>query len=74
MNCYFYFRQCGRIAVNLGLDLLSERPVMYSTNLIGFGLAVASSSFIGSSFIIKKKGLQRAGASGTRASMCFTYF
>lgn len=41
---------------------------MYSANLIGFGLAVASSAFIGSSFIIKKKGLQKAGASGTRAS------
>ncbi|KAL2520087.1 putative magnesium transporter NIPA6 [Forsythia ovata] len=41
---------------------------MYTSNLIGFGLAVASSAFIGSSFIIKKKGLQRAGASGCRAS------
>ncbi|CAK9142764.1 unnamed protein product [Ilex paraguariensis] len=41
---------------------------MYSTNLIGFILAVASSAFIGSSFIIKKKGLRRAGASGSRAS------
>ncbi|XP_047267812.1 probable magnesium transporter NIPA6 isoform X5 [Capsicum annuum] len=40
---------------------------MYSANLTGFGLAVASSAFIGSSFIIKKKGLQKAGASGTRA-------
>uniref|UniRef100_A0A5B7B3J2 Probable magnesium transporter n=1 Tax=Davidia involucrata TaxID=16924 RepID=A0A5B7B3J2_DAVIN len=41
---------------------------MYTDNLIGSGLAVASSAFIGSSFIIKKKGLQRAGASGPRAS------
>ncbi|XAR62644.1 hypothetical protein NMG60_11017484 [Bertholletia excelsa] len=41
---------------------------MYTDNLIGFILAVASSAFIGSSFIIKKKGLQRAGASGIRAS------
>ncbi|KAK4359013.1 hypothetical protein RND71_021242 [Anisodus tanguticus] len=41
---------------------------MYSANLTGFGLAVVSSAFIGSSFIIKKKGLQKAGASGTRAS------
>ncbi|XP_071737782.1 probable magnesium transporter NIPA6 isoform X2 [Rutidosis leptorrhynchoides] len=40
---------------------------MYSGNLLGFGLAVSSSAFIGSSFIIKKKGLQRAAASGTRA-------
>lgn len=40
---------------------------MYTGNLLGFGLAVSSSAFIGSSFIIKKKGLQRAGASGTRA-------
>lgn len=41
---------------------------MYSSNLTGFVLAVASSAFIGSSFIIKKKGLQKAGASGARAS------
>ncbi|KZV33070.1 hypothetical protein F511_03336 [Dorcoceras hygrometricum] len=41
---------------------------MYTANLIGFSLAVGSSAFIGSSFIIKKKGLQRAGASGSRAS------
>ncbi|GER30787.1 hypothetical protein STAS_06732 [Striga asiatica] len=40
---------------------------MYKANLIGFGLAVGSSAFIGSSFIIKKKGLQRAGAAGSRA-------
>jgi hypothetical protein len=40
---------------------------MFTANLIGFSLAVASSAFIGSSFIIKKKGLQRAGASGARA-------
>ncbi|KAL2639022.1 hypothetical protein AAZV13_06G145700 [Glycine max] len=41
---------------------------MYSTNLIGFILAVVSSAFIGSSFIIKKKGLQRASLNGSRAS------
>ncbi|KAM7507650.1 hypothetical protein LguiA_018103 [Lonicera macranthoides] len=41
---------------------------MFTANLIGFSLAVASSTFIGASFIIKKKGLQRAGASGARAS------
>lgn len=41
---------------------------MFKANLIGFGLAVGSSAFIGSSFIIKKKGLQRAEASGSRAS------
>ncbi|KAD4584800.1 hypothetical protein E3N88_22401 [Mikania micrantha] len=40
---------------------------MYTGNLLGFGLAVSSSAFIGSSFIIKKKGLQRAASSGTRA-------
>lgn len=36
-------------------------------NSMGLILAVASSAFIGSSFILKKKGLKRAGASGTRA-------
>ncbi|XP_057973322.1 probable magnesium transporter NIPA1 isoform X2 [Malania oleifera] len=39
-------------------------------NLKGFVLAIASSAFIGSSFIIKKKGLQRAGALGPRAIRC----
>ncbi|KAL6548547.1 hypothetical protein OROGR_008568 [Orobanche gracilis] len=39
-----------------------------SDNIHGFVLAISSSIFIGSSFIIKKIGLKRAGASGTRAS------
>ncbi|KAI4378836.1 hypothetical protein MLD38_016262 [Melastoma candidum] len=42
---------------------------MYSSNLTGFILAVVSSAFIGSSFIIKKKGLRRAGVNGPRASV-----
>lgn len=33
----------------------------------GLILAVSSSLFIGSSFIVKKKGLRRAGATGLRA-------
>ncbi|XP_061350023.1 probable magnesium transporter NIPA7 isoform X2 [Gastrolobium bilobum] len=42
---------------------------MYSSNLTGFLLAVVSGAFIGSSFIIKKKGLQRASVNGSRASV-----
>ncbi|KAF7840171.1 putative magnesium transporter NIPA6 [Senna tora] len=42
---------------------------MYSSNLKGFVLALASSAFIGSSFIIKKKGLRRAGSNGLRAGV-----
>lgn len=42
-----------------------------TNNLIGFILALASGAFIGSSFIIKKLGLQRAGASGPRAGKYF---
>ncbi|ESW31894.1 hypothetical protein PHAVU_002G277100 [Phaseolus vulgaris] len=42
---------------------------MTSTNFTGFLLAVVSSAFIGSSFIIKKKGLQLASADGPRASV-----
>ncbi|KAJ6744470.1 hypothetical protein OIU79_030742 [Salix purpurea] len=42
---------------------------MYSSNLTGFILALVSSAFIGSSFIIKKKGLRKAGVSGPRASV-----
>ncbi|KAI4310837.1 hypothetical protein MLD38_035788 [Melastoma candidum] len=42
---------------------------MYSSNLKGFILAIVSSAFIGSSFIIKKKGLRRASVNGPRASV-----
>ncbi|KAF5199415.1 Magnesium transporter nipa2 [Thalictrum thalictroides] len=38
-----------------------------SDNVHGLVLAVASSIFIGSSFIVKKKGLKKAGVNGTRA-------
>ncbi|KAM0056331.1 putative magnesium transporter NIPA [Helianthus debilis subsp. tardiflorus] len=40
---------------------------MSSDNVHGLVLAVSSSVFIGSSFIIKKKGLMNAGATGIRA-------
>lgn len=49
-------------------DIYRERAEMtMSDNSIGLILATTSSAFIGSSFILKKKGLKRAGASGTRA-------
>uniref|UniRef100_A0A2N9F9Y8 Probable magnesium transporter n=1 Tax=Fagus sylvatica TaxID=28930 RepID=A0A2N9F9Y8_FAGSY len=38
-----------------------------SDNVHGLVLAVSSSVFIGSSFIIKKKGLKKAGTTGLRA-------
>ncbi|KAJ4955936.1 hypothetical protein NE237_012719 [Protea cynaroides] len=38
-----------------------------SDNLHGLILAVSSSFFVGSSFIVKKKGLKKAGANGLRA-------
>jgi hypothetical protein len=44
-----------------------EREMGASDNVKGLILAVASSVFIGTSFIVKKKGLKRAGAAGTRA-------
>ncbi|XP_010261284.1 PREDICTED: probable magnesium transporter NIPA6 [Nelumbo nucifera] len=40
-----------------------------SDNTRGLILAVLSSAFIGASFILKKKGLKRAGASGIRAGV-----
>ncbi|XP_072966266.1 probable magnesium transporter NIPA6 [Typha angustifolia] len=40
-----------------------------SDNSKGLILAVVSSAFIGASFILKKKGLKRAGNSGTRAGV-----
>ncbi|KAK4357580.1 hypothetical protein RND71_023190 [Anisodus tanguticus] len=40
---------------------------MSSDNIKGLILALSSSIFIGASFIVKKKGLKKAGASGVRA-------
>ncbi|CAN6440233.1 unnamed protein product [Victoria cruziana] len=42
---------------------------MSSDNVKGLILALSSSFFIGASFIIKKKGLKKAGASGVRAGV-----
>lgn len=50
-------------------SLASSMPYigMSSDNIKGLVLALSSSFFIGASFIIKKKGLKRAGATGVRA-------
>lgn len=40
---------------------------MVADESIGVALAISSSVFIGSSFIIKKRGLRKAGEKGTRA-------
>lgn len=40
-------------------------------NFHGLVLAISSSIFIGSSFIVKKQGLKKAGATGTRAGSIF---
>ncbi|CAA2974592.1 probable magnesium transporter NIPA4 [Olea europaea subsp. europaea] len=40
---------------------------MSSDNIKGLVMALSSSAFIGGSFIVKKKGLKKAGASGIRA-------
>jgi magnesium transporter len=40
---------------------------MSTDNIKGLVLAVSSSIFIGASFIVKKKGLKKAGNSGVRA-------
>ncbi|KAM1023746.1 hypothetical protein ACFX2I_044522 [Malus domestica] len=42
---------------------------MSSDNINGLILALSSSLFIGASFIVKKKGLKKAGASGIRAGV-----
>ncbi|KAL0412755.1 UNVERIFIED_CONTAM: putative magnesium transporter NIPA4 [Sesamum radiatum] len=46
---------------------------MSSDNIKGLVLALSSSFFIGASFIIKKKGLKKAGASGVRAGYSYLY-
>lgn len=40
---------------------------MSSDNIKGLVLGLSSSFFIGASFIVKKKGLKKAGSSGIRA-------
>ncbi|CAN1835264.1 Probable magnesium transporter NIPA2 [Linum perenne] len=47
---------------------------MSRDNLHGLILAVSSSIFIGSSFIVKKKGLKKAADNGTRAGLFFFFF
>ena len=47
--------------------LAARGMVGWSDQSTGLALAISSSAFIGASFIIKKKGLKRAGASGLRA-------
>nr|XP_010910706.2 probable magnesium transporter NIPA6 [Elaeis guineensis] len=47
----------------------SSSSALFANNLKGLILAVASSAFIGASFIFKKKGLKRAGAAGARAGV-----
>ena len=42
---------------------------LFAANLKGALLALASSAFVGVSFIVKKKGLRRAGAAGARAGL-----
>jgi len=42
-------------------------------NVIGLVLAVSSSVFIGSSFIIKKMGLKKAASNGSRAGSSIIY-
>ena len=54
----------GRGAVDTRRE---KRSAMDHQKLKGVVLAVSSSAFIGASFIIKKKGLKRAGSSGLRA-------
>ncbi|KAF3775571.1 putative magnesium transporter [Nymphaea thermarum] len=54
----------GRLAMTLRSQVGS---VLDADNLKGLLLAGVSSAFIGSSFILKKKGLKRAGAYGDRA-------
>ena len=50
----------------LGQQTQAE-PGLSEDQARGLALACSSAVFIGSSFIIKKKGLRVAGASGTRA-------
>ncbi|PKA66779.1 hypothetical protein AXF42_Ash003435 [Apostasia shenzhenica] len=50
-----------------GGSLAEAYKGMSADNIKGLVLALSSSFFIGASFIVKKKGLKKAGASGVRA-------
>ena len=63
-----------RFLIELGVGLMASSSDsgesykgMSADNIKGLILAISSSFFIGSSFIVKKKGLKKAGASGVRA-------
>ena len=47
---------------------------MSADNITGLILAISSSFFIGASFIVKKKGLKKAGATGIRAGIDLSRF
>ncbi|CAM0883839.1 unnamed protein product [Alopecurus aequalis] len=53
----------------MSLALTDAGGDLFAANLKGALLAVASSAFVGVSFIVKKKGLRRAGAAGARAGV-----
>ncbi|RRT42327.1 hypothetical protein B296_00057217, partial [Ensete ventricosum] len=64
-------RRAGRMAppelAPGGSWVASAYRGMSADNIKGLVLALSSSAFIGASFIIKKKGLKKAAASGVRA-------
>ncbi|KAL8160748.1 LOW QUALITY PROTEIN: hypothetical protein V2J09_002285 [Rumex salicifolius] len=58
----------AQVAAAASDDSISYKG-MSSDNIKGLALALSSSIFIGASFIVKKKGLKKAGASGIRAGV-----
>lgn len=56
-----------------GLSYADNKGIS-ADNVKGLILAVSSSFFIGASFIVKKKGLKKAGSSGLRAGNNSLYF
>jgi hypothetical protein len=49
------------------IEVIVATAAMTGDNSKGLALAISSSLFIGASFIIKKKGLKKAGSTGMRA-------
>lgn len=56
-----------------GSSWTDSRKGMSCDNIKGLVLALSSSFFIGASFIVKKKGLKKAGSSGVRAGYATFY-
>lgn len=65
----FYWISMESVKESTGLSYADKG--ISADNIKGLVLAISSSFFIGASFIVKKKGLKKAGSSGVRAGNAY---